>query len=160
MSEQGDNTQSVALWVVFGVVGLVVASAVTFAAVRGNGGSSNGVDSSSSFRNTPSAAITDAPRVYFEVADDLLPAAASQPLNQVADAARADTTKSVHIVSFHDTTGNVSKNVELARRRAERVHHALEANGVSPQQLVISDPVPAPDSGDPKDLRRVELQLR
>jgi outer membrane protein OmpA-like peptidoglycan-associated protein len=153
MSEQNDNTQSVALWVVFGVVGLVVASAVTFAAVRDS-------DSTSPRRSSSSMAINDAPRVYFEVADDLLPAAASQPLGQVADAARADTTKSVHIVAFHDATGNVAKNVELARRRAERVHHALEANGVSPQQLVVSDPVAGPESADPKELRRVELQLR
>ncbi len=54
-------------------------------------------------------------------------------LAKVADAARANGGVSVLISGFHDASGDPEKNADLAKRRAQAVRHALEANGVAPR---------------------------
>ncbi len=157
MREKNDETQGFALLTTFSIVGLVVAGAVGFGTMRSHGpllGSSDGPAVVSALADAGS------PRVYFEVAEASLPADASDALSKVADATRSDTAVNVHIVAFHDASGDAGANAELARRRAWRVHHALESNGVPPQQLVMGEMVATPAGVDPKEARRVEMRLR
>jgi outer membrane protein OmpA-like peptidoglycan-associated protein len=100
------------------------------------------------------------PRVYFEVDSDALPADAVEVLNRVADAARGKPGTTVLISGFHDATGNPEHNADLAKRRAQAVRHALEANGVSPSQLVLDKPQETTGGADAREARRVEMRLQ
>ena len=161
MNDQNDDAQNYALMVLAGVVGLVVAGVMALAA-------------STTMRHTakaaaPAATATTAVtavaaepegRIYFELGSDALPAGASEPLVKVADAARAQAAKLVLISGFHDASGDAGKNAELANNRALAVRHALEANGVAPDHLVMDKPVMMTGGTDPREARRVELRLR
>jgi outer membrane protein OmpA-like peptidoglycan-associated protein len=154
MSQKSDESQGFALLTVFSVVGLVVAGAVGLGSMKGGFSFSRSQESSAQVQ-----ADAHAPRIYFNVADATLPADANEALTRAADAARANPQVRVRIVPFHDATGDSNAHSELARNRAWRVHHALESNGVPPQQLVMVDPVPT-TAIDSRDTRRVELQIR
>ena len=161
MNDQNDDAQNYALMVLAGVVGLVVAGVMALAA-------------STTMRHTakaaaPAATATTAVtvvaaepegRIYFELGSDALPAEASEPLVKVADAARAQAGKLVLISGFHDASGDAGKNAEIANNRALAVRHALEANGVAPDHLVMDKPVMMTGGTDPREARRVELRLR
>jgi outer membrane protein OmpA-like peptidoglycan-associated protein len=66
----------------------------------------------------------------------------------------------VLISGFHDASGDPAQNAELAKNRALAVRHALEANGVAPDRLVMSKPAVTTGGGDPKEARRVELRVQ
>jgi outer membrane protein OmpA-like peptidoglycan-associated protein len=158
MSQRSDESQGFALLTVFSIVGLVVAGIVGFGSIKGHSFGFGG-----SNLEAPAAAATadaKAPKIYFPVADATLPPDANEALTRVADAARSDAQVRVRIVPFHDATGDSGAHSELARRRAWRVHHALESNGVPPTQLEIAEPVTTPASADPRDARRVEMHVR
>lgn len=154
MSDQDDDLQKYALGAVAFVVALVVAGVIGLAAsrvLRAPGG----------VGATAAVAADSAPieRVYFELGQDSLPADAADTLARVADAARASGA-TVLISGFHDASGDAAANAELAKRRAQRVHHALEANGVAGDHLLLSKPAVTTGDGDPKAARRVELRLQ
>ena len=145
--------QNYALAVLAGVVALVVAGVIALAI------------STSGARNVPTpelaaAAQAPLPRIYFEVDSDALPADAAEVLNRVADAARGKPGTTVLISGFHDATGNPEHNADLAKRRAQAVRHALEANGVTPSQLVLAKPQETTGGADAREARRVELRLQ
>ena len=97
---------------------------------------------------------------YFASGSDALPEGAAQQLVELADAVRGQPGKAVLISGFHDASGDPAKNAELAKNRALAVRHALEANGVAPDQLVLAKPALTPGGGDPREARRVEVRLR
>jgi outer membrane protein OmpA-like peptidoglycan-associated protein len=175
MSNQNDETQTYALGAVAGIIGLVVAGVIALAA--------------STLLRTPSSPPAAAPaavaaevnsalppampaadaraaaaapieRLYFDVGSPTLPGDAAEVLARVADAARASAGASVLISGFHDASGDPAQNAELAKNRALAVRHALEANGVSPERLVMSKPAVTTGGGDPKEARRVELRVQ
>jgi outer membrane protein OmpA-like peptidoglycan-associated protein len=157
MSDQNDDTQNYALMVLAGVVALVLAGVIALAVST----------SMSSASKKPAAAAPatamaspEADRLYFEVGSDALPADAPTVLAKVADAARASAGASVLISGFHDASGDPVQNADLAKRRAQAVRHALEANGVAPERLVMSKPEMTAGGADPREARRVELRLR
>jgi outer membrane protein OmpA-like peptidoglycan-associated protein len=108
---------------------------------------------------TTPAESSAAERIYFEVGQDSLPADAIDVLNRVAEAARSSG-GTVLISGFHDASGDAAANADLAKRRAQRVQHALEANGVTADHLQLSKPAVTTGDGDPKAARRVELRLQ
>lgn len=154
MSDNNDDGQNYALAVIAGVVALVVAGVIALAASTVMG------------KKTPAAvaaapaAAASLPRVYFDVDSDALPADALAVLAAMADAARANPASAVLISGFHDATGNPEHNAELAKRRAQAVRHALEANGVPPERLQLAKPQQTAGGSDPKEARRVELRLQ
>jgi outer membrane protein OmpA-like peptidoglycan-associated protein len=99
-------------------------------------------------------------KLYFVVGSAQLPSDAAEVLGRVSDKARNLSSASVVISGFHDATGSATKNAELAKQRALAVRHALEANGVSPGQLVMSKPEMTKGKGDAREARRVEVHLR
>ena len=156
MSEQNDDGQNYALMVLAGLLALVVAGVLALAVSTTMGKSG---------KTTPQpAAMAGAAepegRVYFELGSDALPADASAVLVRVADAARADSGKVVQISGYHDASGDAAQNAELAKKRALAVRHALEANGVAPDRLVMDKPVMTTGGADAREARRVEMRLR
>lgn len=160
MNDQNDEIQNIALLALAAVVALVVAGVLALAVSRGLAGSA---------KNAPSAAVNAAAllvvgqpegRVYFETGSAALPPDASQILVQVADAARMQSERVVLISGFHDASGDAAINADLAKRRALAVRHALEANGVAPDHLVMDKPVVMTGSSNAREARRVEMRLR
>jgi outer membrane protein OmpA-like peptidoglycan-associated protein len=98
-------------------------------------------------------------KLYFEVGSAELPADAGAVLEAVAGEARS-TGLAVVISGFHDESGNAQQNQELAKQRAQAVQHALEANGVARERLMLMKPQSTSGGGDPREARRVELRVR
>lgn len=157
MSDQNDDAQNYALMVLALVIGLVVAGVLALASATslGRGGKA-------STRPEAAAAALAEPdgRIYFDLGSDALPVDASAVLVRVADAARADPGKVVQISGYHDASGDAAQNAELAKKRALAVRHALEANGVAPDHLVMDKPVVTTGGSDAREARRVEMRLR
>lgn len=159
MSDANDDAQAIALAVVAGVVALVIAGVIALAA---------GTTATRSKPAAAPAAAAPAPaeealrteRVYFESGSDALSAEAQAVLAGLADAAREQDGTVVLISGFHDASGDPAHNAELAKQRAEAVRHALEANGIGLERLVLDKPVRVLGGTDPREARRVELRLR
>jgi outer membrane protein OmpA-like peptidoglycan-associated protein len=163
MSDENDETQNYALMVLAGLVALVIGGVIMLAASKGIGGASKSTAGAGSpTANAVAAAIAGAPegRVYFELGSAALPADASEVLGRVSDAAREQAGRVVLISGFHDASGDAAKNAELAKQRALAVRHALEANGVAPDRLVLDKPMLTGGGVDAREARRVELRLR
>ena len=159
MSDQNDDGQNLALIVLAGLVALVLGAVLALAASKGTGGAAKVPSASTA---VVAAAIVGEPdgRVDFELGSAALPAGAAETLVKVADAARAQAGKVVLISGFHDASGDAATNAELAKQRALAVRHALEANGVAPDRLVMDKPIVAGGGADARAARRVEMRLR
>ncbi len=162
MSDQSDDSRNYALMVLAGLVVLVLGGVLGLAAHTGMGAAAK----ASGGAGAAVAAVPAVPAgepdgsVYFALGSAALPAAASETLVRVADAARAQSDRIVLISGFHDASGDAAKNAELARSRALAVRHALEANGVAPERLALDKPLVAASGADARDARRVEMRLR
>jgi outer membrane protein OmpA-like peptidoglycan-associated protein len=172
MNDQNDEAQNFALMVLAGVVALVIAGVLALAIATTGAQPANGgaevVSAPPAAADTanvaPGAAVpslgeADA-RIYFELASDALPADAAAELARIADAARADAGKVVLISGYHDESGDAARNAELAKSRAFAVRHALEANGVARDRLVMDKPRVTLGGADAREARRVEMRLR
>lgn len=157
MSDNNDDGQNYALAVIAGVVALVVAGVIALAASTVMGKKAPAATAGAAPAAAAAAAL---PRIYFEVDSDALPADATAVLAGVADAARANPAAAVLISGYHDASGNPEHNADLAKRRAQAVRHALEANGVAPERLQLAKPQQTTGGTDPKEARRVELRLQ
>ena len=63
------------------------------------------------------------------------------------------------ISGYHDSTGNLAQNQELAKKRAFSVRDALVALGVPAEQIELKKPEQSAGSGDNAEARRVEVVL-
>lgn len=177
MNDQNDDAQNFALMVLAGVVALVITGVVALAiATTGGQAAKGGPAAAMSGSDAPNAAggtaeaaavgsvvpaLGDADaRIYFELASDALPADAAAELARIADAVRADPGKVVLISGYHDESGDTARNAELAKKRAFAVRHALEANGVARERLVMDKPRVTLGGADAREARRVEMRLR
>ncbi len=164
MNEQNDEAQSYALMVLAGLVALVIAGVLALAIAstqRAKPPARAGVPTSAKAAAMASAdAAEPEARVYFETGSDALSNEAQAELTRAADAARADGSKSLLISGFHDASGDAAQNAELAKKRAIAVRHALEANGVTPDRLVLDKPALTTGGTDAREARRVEVRLR
>ena len=160
MNEQNDDAQNYALMVLAGVVALVVAGVIALAVSTTMGGTAKPTTALAA--TAPATAVAGEPegRIYFELGSAALPVDASDVLATVADSVRAQAGKVVLISGFHDASGDAAQNADLAKRRAQAVRHALEANGVAPDHLVLDKPVVLTGGADPREARRVELRVR
>ena len=83
-----------------------------------------------------------------------------------ADMALAEVVKGVNaagkkaqISGFHDATGDLTKNQELAKQRAIAVAEALKALGVPQDKIDLKKPEQSQASGTNAEARRVEVFL-
>ncbi len=157
MNDQNDEAQSYALMVLAGLVALVIAGVLALAissTQRAKAAAKGATPAVASVMAAPDA------RVYFETGSDALSDEAQAALASAAEAARADGSKSLLISGFHDASGDAAQNAELAKKRAMAVRHALEANGVTPDRLVLDKPALTTGGADAREARRVDVRLR
>lgn len=116
--------------------------------------------------STPSPQPASAPavpstveRIEFDVRSAALPAHASDALARIAQEARTSGA-SVLVSGFHEHGADRARAMELATQRMQAVAHALAANGVATDRVVVGKPVPATPGGDERETRRVEIRLQ
>jgi K(+)-stimulated pyrophosphate-energized sodium pump len=114
----------------------------------------------------PAAAPAAAPAVgaevimiYFDTGKASLPADGASLLAPAIAKAKAGTAKVV-ISGFHDATGNLEQNQELAKQRAFAVRDAFKAAGVADDRFELKKPELTQGSGDNKEARRVEVRVQ
>jgi outer membrane protein OmpA-like peptidoglycan-associated protein len=158
MSTSDDDTQNFALAAVAALVALVVAGVIGLAVSTTSRPRAEAAEQAAAAER--GEALGPAEHIYFEVASDALPPDAQELLLRLADLVRGNAGAMVLISGFHDSTGDPQRNAELAKNRALAVRHALEANGVDPQRLMLSKPQVTSGGADPRDARRVDIRVR
>jgi outer membrane protein OmpA-like peptidoglycan-associated protein len=177
-SQDDDSQQRVALFLVFGLVALVVAS-VLFFGVRHRGASTQASGTqvpaavtsehaaSAPASLTETQAVSDAASVkveqglvkfYFASGKADLATGASEALAGMVQSAQAG--RKLVISGFHDATGSAAQNAELAKQRALAVRDALKAAGVPESQIELKKPEEITGSGSNAEARRVEISLQ
>lgn len=179
-SQDDDSQQRVALFLVFGLVALVVASVLVFGVnkVRSFANNANAptfaalVTEPSGPVSPPASssmaqAASDAASVkveqgivkfYFASSKADLAAGASEALADVVKGAKAG--RKLVISGFHDATGNAAQNAELAKQRALVVRDALMAAGVAQGQIELKKPEQITGFGSDAEARHVEISLQ
>jgi hypothetical protein len=153
--QDSDDNRKFALWLVFGVVALVIASVLSFAIARTYGAGRNDTAPTS----VEEALGEPVLRLYFAVGEASLSTEALGLLARVAEQCKA-TGARVVIFGFHDASGNAAANAALAKKRAQAVQQNLQSAGVARDRVMLRKPVQTTGGDDPREARRVELYLR
>lgn len=66
----------------------------------------------------------------------------------------------VLISGFHDPSGNIDHNRQLAINRANVVSRLLQKKGISKNRIVIKEPTETKGTGVPSEARRVEVEVQ
>lgn len=177
-SQDDDSQQRVALFLVFGLVALVVASVLFFgvshrgASIQGAGAPAPAALNAEPAGSAPASltdtqAVSDAASVrverglvkfYFASGKADLATGASEALAEMVQGANAG--RKLVISGFHDAIGGAAQNAELAKQRALAVRDALKAAGVSESQIELKKPAQITGSGNNAEARRVEITLQ
>ncbi|BDT68142.1 outer membrane protein A [Comamonadaceae bacterium OS-1] len=96
-------------------------------------------------------------KFYFATAKADIAAGANEALAEVVKLA-ADG-KSVRVSGFHDSTGDLAKNQELAKQRALTVRDTLTALGVAADKIELVKPEAMTGTGSNAEARRVEVVI-
>lgn len=98
--------------------------------------------------------------VFFDVAKTELPADAGTALAGVIAYLVANPTSMAVVSGYHDPTGDLATNEELAKNRALAVRGALVAGGVTAARIDLQKPVVSTGDGSLEAARRVEVTVR
>ncbi len=98
--------------------------------------------------------------IYFAVDKFDMPIGADQKLNEVVDYLKANANAKAVLSGFHDPSGNLAHNEELALNRARSVRASLEAAGIVKDRVVMQKPAVTAGGGAPEEARRVEVSVR
>ncbi|MCM5682707.1 OmpA family protein [Schlegelella sp. S2-27] len=88
-------------------------------------------------RNTDRGMVITLQDVLFDVGEATLKPGAERTLRRVAEVLNRHPERRLLIEGYTDSTGSESYNMELSRRRAEAVEHALMRHGVQGQRIDI-----------------------
>lgn len=169
VSQDDDSAQRVALFLVFGLIAIVVASVLIFGANhRGAPAAAARPAALAAAPADAALAASDAASVkveqgvvkfYFATGKADLAAGAREALLDMVKGAQ--TGGKLVISGFHDATGNAAQNAELAKERALAVRDVLKAEGVADSQIELRKPEEiAGGAGPDAEARRVEIRLQ
>lgn len=177
VSQDDDSAQRVALFLVFGLIAIVVASVLIFgvnhrgastAVARGAvapaalaTGATAPVGAGAAQAAADAASVTveqGVVKFYFASGKADLALGAREALLDMVKGAQAG--RKLAISGFHDATGNAAQNAELAKQRALAVRDALMAEGVAESQIELRKPEEIAASGPDAQARRVEITLQ
>jgi outer membrane protein OmpA-like peptidoglycan-associated protein len=96
-------------------------------------------------------------KFYFASGKSDLAKGANEALAEVVKGVKAG--QKAVISGFHDSTGNLASNQELAKKRAISVRDTLIALGVPADSIELKKPENAKGTGDNAEARRVEVVL-
>ena len=96
-------------------------------------------------------------KFYFATGKSDLATGANEALAEVVKGVKAG--QKAVVSGFHDSTGSLAANQELAKNRAVSVSKALEALGVPADKIEMKKPENSEGSGNNAEARRVEVVL-
>ena len=96
-------------------------------------------------------------KFYFASGKADLATGANEALAEVVKGVKAG--QKAVVSGFHDNTGNLAANQELAKQRAISVRDTLVALGVPADSIELKKPENAEGTGDNAQARRVEVVL-
>lgn len=102
---------------------------------------------------------TSTAKLYFDSGYHRLPADGAALLDETVTFLKNNPDKKAIISGYHDATGDLSSNQELAKKRAQSVYDALVAAGVSADKIEMRKPVSADGGGNLDEARRVEVSI-
>ena len=182
--DEKDNDQRFALGVVATIISLIVIAVLTLGAYIGVSGSdakgqaaapateakadAHAGHATATHEVAPAAAATGADEAKVVVENGVVKfyfATGKSDLAKGSSEALADVVKGVKdgkkaiISGYHDSTGSVEKNQELAKQRALSVRDTLVTLGVPADQIELKKPEQSQGSGSNAEARRVEVVL-
>ena len=175
--ENKDEDQKFALIVLGGIITAVVVGVLALCTLVGVGGgdSANAQKADASAMVSPAVLTTTAGAVsvaadeakvvveygvvkfYFASGKADLATGANEALAEVVKGVKAG--QKAVVSGFHDNTGNLAANQELAKQRAISVRDTLVALGVPADSIELKKPENAEGTGDNAQARRVEVVL-
>jgi len=109
----------------------------------------------------PTVIAIEIVKLYFDSGKSDLPADAAGKIDALAAKAKANAAAKIAISGYHDATGNLEQNQELAKQRATKVRDALKAAGIADDRLELKKPEQTQGgSVDSAEGRRVEVTLK
>ena len=110
----------------------------------------------------PAAAVAvmtiEVVKLYFDSGKADLPGDAAGKLAPLAAKAKADGSK-VKVSGYHDATGSLEQNQELAKKRAFAVRDQLKTAGIAEDKIELAKPELTQGTGNEAEARRVEIIL-
>ncbi len=104
-------------------------------------------------------AVAETAKLYFETGKAELSPEATATLTKVIVIAKGNEVAKLIISGFHDASGNVDQNAELAKQRALAVAAALKANGIAESRIELKKPEQV-NGGDSPEARRVDVVVK
>lgn len=96
-------------------------------------------------------------KVYFAVEKASLPKTAGRTLARVVKYLKANPQATASVSGFHDPSGNLANNENLALRRAQAVASSMQKMGIAKQRIALQKPEQTVGSGNAAEARRVEV---
>jgi K(+)-stimulated pyrophosphate-energized sodium pump len=97
-------------------------------------------------------------KLYFDSGKTDLPGDAAGKMAPLAAKAKADGSK-VKVSGYHDATGSLEQNQELAKKRAFAVRDQLKTAGIAEDKIEMTKPELTQGTGNEAEARRVEIIL-
>ncbi|MEE9331058.1 MAG: OmpA family protein [Methylophilaceae bacterium] len=108
----------------------------------------------------PTAVVAPpAAKLYFNTGVHRLPADSVNTLDPVITWLNNNPEAKAIISGFHDPTGNLARNQELAKKRAESANNALLNAGIEADRIEMRKPEVTEGGGDLSEARRVEVSI-
>jgi K(+)-stimulated pyrophosphate-energized sodium pump len=105
-------------------------------------------------------AAPPAAKIYFALDKSVVPADSADRLKDIVAYLKANTKAKAVVSGFHDPTGSLARNEELALNRARAVRGALERAGIKNDRVMMQKPTVTTGDGPPEEARRVEVAVR
>lgn len=125
------------------------------------GGASAAAGGAHSAESMHVAEMTDArlAKVYFDVGSAVVPADASARLARVLGSLHAKSDSKARVSGFHDASGDLATNQELAKQRAQAIQQWLVVNGIAAERIELDKPMQTEGNGNADEARRVEVKV-
>lgn len=108
----------------------------------------------------PVAAIPPpAAKLYFDTGVHRLPAGSDVTLEPIIAWLNDNVDATAVVSGFHDPTGSVTRNIQLAKNRAQSAYDALVNAGIDPARIEMRKPASTTGDGDLAEARRVEVSV-
>jgi K(+)-stimulated pyrophosphate-energized sodium pump len=100
-----------------------------------------------------------AAKLFFASGASALPADSAKSLEGLINHAKANAGAKLAISGFHDATGNLAQNQEIAKNRALAVKQALTAAGITEDRIEMRKPEQTQGGANESEARRVEVSV-
>ncbi len=97
--------------------------------------------------------------IFFATGSAETPADAAKTLEPVVAFVQANPGANIAVSGFHDPSGDIAMNQQLAKARAEAVREVLKTMGVDEMRVWLRKPSVTTGSGDAAEARRVDVSI-